>query len=170
MNIKNELLKEQSKQQMTKVAEYVGDDVKKFEKLISYLKSNDEVLQSRASWAISTSFDLGCNLVPNYSDYYMEVLNKVDVVPVTRNLLRILQWIKTPKSIHGGLVDFCFSVVLNPSQTIASKAFALGVLYEMCLLYPALSKELLLVCETVGQNGSSGLKNRAAKISKKLKK
>lgn len=170
MNIKKELLKIQSKDQMKKIAEFVGNDKNRFEQLISFLESDDFVLQARASWAFTTCYDLGCKLIGDYSEFYIGVLTQAKLDGTKRNILRILQWIDVPESLHGRLLDYSFRVALNPNEAVAIRAFALGVLQKMYLLYPEISKELLLVCEEAMENGSSGLKNRAGKIYKILKK
>ena len=53
MDLKEELIREHSKRQTLKIVNYVGDDQERFDELMRYFFSKDEILSSHAAWAMS---------------------------------------------------------------------------------------------------------------------
>jgi hypothetical protein len=170
MNIKEVLLKDRSKEYVTNVVNQIGNNKVLFEDLLDCLTSKDEVLQFRASWALSIFYDNGYSIVKDYAFNYMDVIENHDVKGVKRTILRIFQWIPIPENIQGRLTDYSFRVAANPKESIAVRAFSLQILYNMYLVYPELKNEIKLICNEMKINGSGGLKNRATKIDNFLQK
>lgn len=170
MNIEKELLAGKSKQKILEVAKYIKQNENKLKELVKLLKSNDEFLQYRVSWCLSVCYDNKIQGLNLYCEYYILILNNETSSSVKRNILRILQWIKIPKDLHGMLINKCFCYIEDINEPIAVKAFSFSILEKMCGYYPELINETLLVCEKYKNSTSPGIKSRVNRIFKILVK
>lgn len=90
---------------------------------------------------------------------------------VKRCMLKVIAECITLKRINdiGPLVNQCFNWLNDPKESVAVKIFCMDILEQACLLEPDLKYELQLSLINQIEFGSSGFKNKAAKLIKKLK-
>ncbi|MEM6522185.1 MAG: hypothetical protein AAGF85_00155 [Bacteroidota bacterium] len=170
MNIKNELLKEHSKQQAEKIANYIGNDPLRFTKLIDCLLDHEYRVSQRAAMALSHTVDRNPNLLSPHLDRLVQNLRNNVHVAVVRNTIRLLQEVNIPDNLMGDVADICFGLMESNETPIAVKVFAMTVLANICEKEPDLKNELALIIEDQIPYGSAGFRNRGTKILNKLRK
>jgi hypothetical protein len=164
MNIRDELIREHSKENALAIARYIGKDADRFAELIDLFLHDDVRVIQRSAWVVSKCADAHPSLlVPHLSAMIDNLQNNVQVV-VKRNTLRVLQNVEVPQELMGTLADVCFGYMENPKEPIAVKVFAMTNLYNICQKEPDLANELKLIIEQQLPYGSAGFKSRAKKI------
>ena len=169
MDIRQALLKEHSKKQAHKIAAYVGSDKKRFDDLMKLFLGNEYRVTQRAAWIVGISVQKNPSLAKNYFKTLIALLDAPGAHPaVTRNIVRILQFIEIPKKFHGRLMDICFRFVSTPETAVAVKVFSLSILENLSTKYPEIKQELKLLIEETWPNSTAAFKSRARKILKSL--
>jgi len=171
MNIREELLKEKIhlREQALKISSYACSSPKHFKKLMQCFLSNEYRLAQRAAWSVSWAARNNSSLIKPYIKDLVAQLPKKDVHDaVIRNSVRILQQIEIPESLHGELMNHCFSFIEFPSTPAAIKAFSLTTLFNLSKFYPEIKHELKLIIEERWNNETAAFKSRAKKILKNL--
>ena len=170
MNIKEAILQEHSKKQVLKIAKYVGNNKERFAELMqTYFEGPYRVTQ-RGAWVLLHCADNDYNLVYPYLDKMVEMLNENSHDAVKRNTLKILGMIDIPEHLMGLLTDKCFAYLKAETEPIATRVFAMTVLYNITKAEPDLKHELKLVIEELLPYGSAGIKARGKKTLKLLQK
>ena len=169
MDIKNELLKELSKQRAEKITDYIGTDPDRFEILIDLLLGEEYRVTQRAAFTLSHVFDRHPHLIEPYLDKLVYNLRNKVPVAVVRNTVRFLQFVEIPDHLIGEVTDICFGLLESGDSPIAVKVFAMTVLANVCEKEPDLKNELAIIIEDQLPYGSAGFKNRGTKILKKIK-
>ncbi len=82
----------------------------------------------------------------------------------------MLQFIDIPEELLGLTAELCFNFLNSGQESIAVKANAMTVLFNIVKKYPDLKEELKITIEEQLPFGSTGFKNRGSKILKALKK
>ncbi len=168
MDIKNELLKEHSKKQTTKVVNYIGQDPSRFNSLIKIFLEGPYRITQRAAWPLSYCVSAHPPLIKPHMKSVLKMLDKQDAhVAVKRNILRFLQDIEIPKRFYGSVTAKCFTL-MDPKEPIAVRVFAMTVLANIAKEEPDLKKELRIVIEDQLPYASAGYLARATKILKTL--
>jgi hypothetical protein len=163
--LRDEILQEHSKVQTQKIADWVGKDEQRFKELL-YLFLHDEYrVVQRAAWIVSMVAERHKELVESYLEVIVKRMTDKEVhVAVKRNVVRILQFVTIPASLHGDVMNACFSFFENPAETIGVRCFSMTVLAHLAKQYPEIKQEIKLVIEDALENGASaGFKSRAKK-------
>ena len=171
MNLKEEILKEHSKKQTLKIANYIGNDKKRFAELMHLFFANQYRVTQRAAWIVSNCFQKYPELLNTYLKPMIKNLEKENLHDaVKRNTLRILQFVSISKDLQGIAFQNCMNLFLLPDEAIAVKVFAMTVMANICKQEPELKNELILVIEEQMPYGSAAYKSRGTKILKLLNK
>ena len=169
MQIREQLLKENSKKNWQTVAKWVGSDEKRFDELMHLFFTDEYRVVQRASQAMIDISDVHPHLLHPYLVKLVHHLNTKSIDAVKRNTLRIFQFAPIPAEIEGILFDHGIQFLQSLTEPIAVKAFAMTVLRRICEKYPELSSELIPHIEIlVQEKASAGLVNRGEKELKKL--
>lgn len=88
---------------------------------------------------------------------------------VKRGLLKALMKIELSEDQEGRMLDLGLTILGHPKEKIAAKAYALQILTAISEKYPDIRPELLMVLQTLEDNGSPGLKVACREMYKKLK-
>ena len=168
MNLRDEILREHSKDQAVKLAEYIGDDPLRFKELMELFLGEDYRISQRASWVVGHCFDRHPELVKPWLPKMVDAMSHPRHDAVRRNVVRILQEVDIPESLMGTVADNCFEYLNSPEIPVAIRAFSMTVLYRISLQWPELQRELALVIEEHMPTGSAGFKSRGKKILKLL--
>lgn len=168
MNIKEEILREHSKNQAQKVAAYIGKDKKRFSELMRLFLSENYRITQRSAWALSFCVDNCPDLFNPYIEEIVLNLKKDVSVAIRRNTVRILQKVDIPDEFLGITADACFHLLASKAEPIAVKAFSMTVLANICVRVPDLKHELKILIEDQLPYGSTGFKNRGNKTLKLL--
>lgn len=169
MDLKQEILKEHSRAQAQKIADYVGHDPDKFKRLFDLFLSDEYRVAQRAAFAVGICGQRYPDLIEPYLKLMiLNLKNKKIHDAVRRNSVRHLQSIDIPFELQGIAYEQCFQIMTSNSEPIAIKVFAMTVLANICQKEPGLAGELRLIIEDQLPYASAGFLSRAKKILKTL--
>jgi hypothetical protein len=170
MNLKEEVLKSDFKDQVVSAAEEIGTDKQRFADLMELFFSTRNIYAQRASWVMSHCTDLHPELLDPHLNRMVKNLYNDDIGNATkRNSVRALQFIEIPKRLWGKVIDICFRFLMG-NEAVAIKVFSMTVLYNLSLKLPEISNELKVVIEDQLPYGTAGFKSRGKKILRSLEK
>ena len=168
MKLREEILKEHSKAQCSKIVQWVGSDQKRFDELF-YLFLNDEYrVVQRSAWPVSYCVIAHPIFINKHWKQFIKNLQKPNLHDaVKRNSVRLLQDIEIPGKYRGEIMDICFKYLESPTEAVAVKVFSMTVLGNLSIHYPEIIPEIKLLIEGQLQQQTTGFKNRADKLLKK---
>lgn len=169
MELRDEILKEHSRKQALKIAGWIGNDRKRFSRLL-FLFLNDEYrVVQRSAYALSMVTDKYPELAKENIHLILDRLDDKDTHgAVKRNIIRMLQYVDIPKKLHARVLDYCIKYVSDPKEAVAVKCFGITVLGRMAKWYPELKGEIEMVIKTAMKHPTAGMKVRARKTLKEL--
>ena len=171
MNIKEELLKEHSKNQTSKIVRYIGNDKTLFKELMELFFKEEYRVVQRAAWVVSCCGIKYPELIEPYFKKMLDKLKEPNIHnAVKRNIVKVWEEIEIPDELSGEVYDICFGYLQSLQEPIAVKAFSMTVLEKICLTYPELKNELKQTIEDMLPFGSAGIRARGKKILKHLSK
>ena len=168
MNLKEETLKADHKDQVIKVAAWVGNDPKRFHEVVSMMLGKDSNVSKRAAWVFSHCADEYPHLVKPHIKPIVNNLFNTKEDAVKRASVRNLQFIDIPERMWGKTVEIGFEFLQSHTEPIAVKVFAMTLLYNLSNAIPEIKKELKITVEDQIPLSSAGFQNRGNKILAKL--
>lgn len=168
MNIRAEILTEHSKQNALRIAQYIGNDSKKFSELIDCFLGKEYRVTQRAAQVVSNCADKHPELLLPHLDNIISNLQSPVHIAVKRNTLRVLQDMELPDHLLGPAADICFKILESGSEPVAVKVFAMAVLANICQKVPELKNELRILIEDQMPYSSAAFKSRGSKILRRL--
>lgn len=167
MELRNQILKEHTKENCECIVEWVGDSQPRFNELFHLFINDEYRVVQRAAWPLSFCVIKYPFLIKNKFSELIANLKKPDIHDaVKRNTVRLLQSIDIPEKHEGAIMDICFSYIEAPNEAVAVKAFSLSVLEKLAKKYPEIIPELKLVIEDQIPHQSAAFKGRAKKMLK----
>ncbi|MEO6252171.1 MAG: hypothetical protein ABIO79_02665 [Ferruginibacter sp.] len=171
MNLREEILKEHSKAQCTKIVNWVGADQKRFDALFDLFLNEEYRIVQRASWAVSNCVMAHPGFIHKH---WLKLINNLKKPglhdAVKRNSIRLMQDIEIPEKYHGQVMNTCFEYMESPTETLAVKVFSMSVLGKLAKKYPEIKTELKLLIEDQLPHQTAGFKSRGKKILQQLQK
>ncbi|WP_300600373.1 hypothetical protein [Niabella sp.] len=157
------------KETVAAIVEWIGADQKRFDGLFLLFSEGEPRVVQRAAWPMSYCVIRHPELITPYYGKIIQLLNDpTQPAAVKRNILRLMdQGPEVPKKFHGPVMDSCFRTLEDPEETIAARAFAIGILSRMTEKYPEILPELKTAVEFVLPNAAPGVRSRALKVLKK---
>ena len=133
--------------------------------------NGDYRITQRAGWPLSYAAMAHPKLSVPYIEKLIKKLTEPDNHPaIARNILRMFQDIELPEKHQGHLLDTCFAFIINASQPVAIRAFAITVACRICKPHTELKNELLLVLNDLDQYPQQpAIKSRIKSALKGLK-
>lgn len=170
--LKAEILKDHSKANVLSILKWIGEDEQKVEQLIKLFLAEDAQTVQRASWIISSLAEFSPKLMQKHLQIMIDRMVDASVhVGVRRNMIRSLQFMEIPESMHGVILDACFSFLENPKEGNVVQVFAMSVIERLTNEYPEIIPEFQLIIERNLENGASpAFKSRARKTLIRLNK
>lgn len=165
--LQNKLMQLYSKDSVANIAKSITT-LKTTEALISLLKHDDITVAKKAAWVMSHAYDLKNKFIIRFKKELLLILFTTENDAIKRNILRTFQFEDLLIEYEAQFFDFGITLLLNPHEKVASKAFALSSLTKICKKYPELSIEFKAVCESCLNDASSGLRNRLLKTLKEF--
>ena len=139
MKLKEEILKEHSKAQCTKIVKWVGSSQQRFDELFSLFLNDEYRVVQRSAWPVSYCADAHPVLISKHWKELMQNLKKPNLHDaVKRNSIRLMQGIELPKAYHGAIMDMCFIYLESPKESLAVKVFSMSVLGNLAKSIPKL--------------------------------
>lgn len=98
MALRDEILKEHSKAQCTKIVKWVGSQQQRFDELFSLFLNDEYRVVQRAAWPVSNTAMLHPTFINKHWKKLIKNLQKRNLHDaVKRNTIRLLQDIEVPK-------------------------------------------------------------------------
>jgi hypothetical protein len=143
---------------------YALADQSLFNQLFSFIFNEDQRLAWRACWVVDKASeehpDLLQEKIPEIISGFLATKNG----SLKRHFTRILCRYQLPEESLGTIINRSFDL-LNPSEPIAVRVFAMQLLFNITLQVPELKGELISVIENLLEEVSSaGFVNRAGKL------
>lgn len=170
MDFEAQLIAEHSKRNVVFIASYIGSNRKLFKEFLKVFETADYHISQRAAWVLPFVVDKHPEVIKGSVPYLIQLLNKPFHAAIRRNVLRVLEDTDIPEEEMGFLADKCFAYLHDLDEPIAVKAFAITVLYKICLKEPDLKNELIPTLQDMLPFGSAGIKVRCKKYLKLLEK
>ena len=165
MDLQKVILKEHSRAQATKIADYVGDNTALFKELVEVYLNGPYKITQRAAWPLSLCVENYPKLIKPHLGRILAFLDKPGIHnAVKRNTLRLLQFVTIPKQYHGRVADICFNYLQDKKEPVAVKVFSMTVLSNIIINEPDLRRELRIILEDQLPYASPGYLSRARKI------
>lgn len=171
MDIANALKAEHSKAQTLKIVNYVCTDKARVKELFDIFLNSEYRINQRAAWPLSYVAVNNPEMIAAYFPKLIQKLKSKNEHPaIPRNILRIFQEIEIPEKYHGVLVDLCFNFIMDHSHPVAVRAFAITVAANICVHYPELKNELMIILDELKKYPQQpAITSRIKSASKKLK-
>lgn len=164
MDIRQALMAGNYRDQMLRIAAYIGADAGRFEELMALVMSQDRLLVQRASWPLSECVTRYPALLT--SRQIRRLLRRLSdpLHPAaTRHIMRSLEAAAIPDALAGTIMDRCFRLVMDPGEPVAGRVFALGILGRLARRYPEIGPEIRLCVEAQWAHASPAFRSRARK-------
>ena len=167
MNLKEEILKEHSKQQCDKIVNWVGSDKKKFNELFQLFLHSEYRVTQRAAWPLSYCAIAHPHLLEhNYTALINNLRKPTLHDSIKRNSIRLLQSVNIPGKYEGAIMEICFKYLEAPGEAVAIKAFSLSVLQKLSKKYPEIIPEIKLLIQDQLPHQTAAFKSRAKNFLK----
>lgn len=172
MILREVILKENSKTNSNKIADWISTDEKRFEELMQLLLTDEYRVVQRSAWIISIIAEKHPNLLQPYLEKMVFRMKEEHLpVAVKRNVLRILQFMHLPKHLHGTVMETGFLFLNDPKEAIAVRVFSMTVLCNLAEIYPDIKPELeTSINEVMNQEPAPAFRSRARKVLHQLMK
>ena len=171
MDLRSSILEEHSKTQSEKIVRYIGNDPRKFAVLIRLFTGSEYRITQRAGWPLSDCVRANPHLITPHWKKILAMLQREGLHDaVTRNVIRILQYVEIPKKYHGKIMTICFDFIASETAPVAVKAFSLTVLDNLSKSYPGIGPELKLIIEERWPHETAAFHSRGRKILARLER
>jgi hypothetical protein len=170
MHLRNQILQENSRGHILKIAAWVSNDPDRLEQLVQLFLHDEYRVVQRAAWILSYVAERQPELMQPHLPAMVRRMEDHGIpVAVKRNVTRVLQFLPIPPALHGQVMNYCFELLSNPEETIAVRVCSMTVLANLAQEYPDIRNEIRLVLEDELQHQPSpGFASRAKKVLKML--
>ncbi|MBZ0206433.1 MAG: hypothetical protein K8H89_08915 [Flavobacteriales bacterium] len=169
MDYRSALLHDPSKTNIQRVADHIGKQPKRFALLVDLVLHGTDREAQLASWPMSIACEAHPELGTPWVKKMLDVLDRPMHPGVHRNVIRALQFCPLPKPLHGRITERVFSIIPDPAQPIASRAFSITVAMRMVGQYPGLTSEFRLLLEdALRKDPGPAVRSRSSKALKLL--
>ena len=168
MNLREQILKEHTKQNCVEIVNWVANDSKKFDQLFNLFLTGEYRVSQRAAWPMCNCVIAHPHFIKPHFPILIINLKKPGIHnSIKRNSLRLLQDIEIPADQEADIMNICFDFILSHKEPVAIKAFSLTVLDNLTKKYPEIIPEIRLVIEERMPHETAAFKGRASKLLKK---
>ncbi len=152
------------------IADQVIENKRIAELVELFLKTKDKRIGQKSAGVFMTLVDYDKNIFYDFQRQLVHQLNSsLCTTTQKRNIFRLFQWVFIREEVEGELLNACITVLEQPTQPIAIRAFALTVAFRIGQRYPEIFPELEHLIEVNLELGNSaGFQNRAKKILQKI--
>jgi hypothetical protein len=169
MDIETEILREHSKRQTVRIAQWIGTNKKRYRLLMDLLLHGEPVVTQRAAWVLISCYEIHPPLIKPWIPALLKKMQEPGVHDaLKRNVVGILQCCEIPQSQLGAIATLCFEYLNTPGTPVAIQANAMSVLQRISEREPDLKRELRTSIELMLPYGAGAICSRARKIMKQL--
>lgn len=165
MDIRAEILKEHSKQNAEAITAWVSASPERVQQLMELFLHDEYRVVQRLAQVVGKLADAHPQLVAPHLPQLVRRMNEPGVhVAVKRNVVRTLQYVDIPEALHGDVMNTCFDLLADPSETVAVRVFSMTVLDRLSAQYPEIRQELKVIIEDVLEQGCTAAFRAHARI------
>lgn len=165
MDIRAEILKEHSKQNSEAIAAWVSKSPQRVAQLMDLFLHDEYRVVQRLAQVVGKLADTHPQQVAPWLPQLVRRMNEPGVhVAVKRNVVRTLQYVDIPETLHGEVMNTCFDLLADPSETVAVRVFSMTVLDRLSAQYPEIRQELKVIIEDVLEQGCTAAFRARARI------
>jgi len=168
MELKDLLLREQSRKNTDQIINIVMARPEVFEELWRLVLLNKDPLSRRAAWAADYCAEIKPGFISNKIEELSARVPGFSSDGLKRHSLRMLARSPLPDENLGLLTDACFTWLQFPSESVAVKMYCMVILQRISENIPEISRELYDIIEIQMQEASPGFKGIGMKIMKRL--
>jgi len=172
MHLRAAILEEHSREQVTRIVQWIGRDTGRIAALIDIFIRDEYRVVQRAAWIVSDVGRLHPELMqPHIPSLVQRLEDKGTHIAVKRNVYRLMQYLELPEAVHAPLMNSCFASLADPREALAVRAFAMSILARLAGIYPEIGQELRLIIEdSLQHEAAPSFKSRARKVLQQLDK
>jgi hypothetical protein len=169
MDLHREILKEHSKDQCNLIVTWVGKSQKRFDELFALFLSGEKLIAQRAAWPVSYCVEAHPLLLQKHFNHLLKYLQMPGLHDaIKRNGIRALQFVNIPDKHKGGVMNCCFTFLMDAKETVAIKVYSMYVLAKQAKDYPEIIPELIYVINDQKQRQTPAFISCANKILKQI--
>lgn len=172
MNLREEILLDHSKEHSVKIADWIGQDKKRFRQLMDLFLADEFIVVQRSAWIMSICTDKYPELSFPYLKQMIKHCYKEGIhVAVKRNVTRVLAQINIPKDLQEEAMSLCFGLLTDPKETVAVRCWSMDILTQISADYPEIRNEIKHIIEDAleYQEVTAGFISKAERTLKILK-
>ena len=158
---------EASRNQIDYILKLIGTDSEALSILVDLALFGKYPHSNRAGWTLDVLDRKHPELINPHLEKLLKNLESVKSDSVKRPVLSILSKRKLPKKYQGFLIDYCFDMLQNNNEKIASKVFAMEILAKIAEDEPDHLGELFSVIDLQYKDASAGFQSRARNLRKR---
>lgn len=167
MELRNEILKEYSKQQCDKIVKWIGNNEERFNELFHLFLNSEYRVTQRAAWPLSNSAIAHPKFMKGNFEKLLSNLQKDNLHDsIKRNTVRLLDAIDIPVKYEGRIMEICFTYLESPDEAVAVKAFSISILGKLAKKYPEIIPEIKLMIEEQIPHQSAAFKSKSKAFMK----
>jgi hypothetical protein len=171
MKLREQILKEHSKRNCTKIVNWVGDDKNNFAELMNLMLHDEYRVAQRAAYAVSYAVQAHPHLIkPWFGKMIKKMGDKTAHDAIRRNALRILEDVDIPEKHCGILFEMSNNYLHDLKEPIAVRAFSISVMCNIATKFSDLKSEVKINAEGLLQCGIPALEARGRNTLKQLSK
>ncbi len=166
MDLRAEILKENSKENAERIAAWIGDNPTRMQQFMHIFLHDEHRVVQLAAHVLGKIGDIYPQQIEDNIDNLVKRMNDERVhVAVKRNVVRVLQNIQIPERLHGDVMNICFDLLADVKETVAVRVFCMTVLDNLSKHYPEIKQELRVILQDQLEQGcTAGFRSRASKI------
>ena len=154
----------------TQLVDYVINNDQLFKSLIDTYIAGPYRTTQRLADAVTEIAITNAKLIrPHWGTLIKALTHQEATVALKRNTIRMMQFVSIPSTHQGKVWDLCFRFLLDRSETIAVKVFAMSVAEILSRNIRELRQELVIVIEDQLPYSGPAFRSRAAKVLKALR-
>ena len=165
-NYETLLMQELSRRHIEYVADCIGNDEQKFDRLMRVVLSGKEPVVQRAAWTMDVCVEKNHELLSPFVEILIDALPRFCNNSVKRQVVKALTTRKIPEKFEGQMVDLCFSWMQSPDVPVAIKVHCMQIIDNTSKQYPDLARELRSVIKEQLPRNTAGFASRGRKILK----
>lgn len=130
-------------------AVYVGADQTRFDELFQLVQQSTYPIDMRAARVLALSAEQNPQLSLPHAAKMIQILQSTGLDGVKRGFLKMLEYVFADLSEDdkGLLIHYCFSILDNPKEAIAVRAYAINILVIAVKWFPDLAGEFIAMLE-----------------------
>lgn len=169
MILREEILKEHSKNQCNRIVDWIDDNQERFDQLFHIFLHGNAKETQRASWPLGYAVSSHPHLISKHWKSLLAYLQKPNLHnAIKRNSIRCLTFTEIPEKYRGTVMDTCFRFLESPAEAVAVKVHCLVVLKNLSAYYPEIIPEIKLVVDAQITGQTAGFKSCARKVLKNI--